>query len=346
MIKKHYLTWDLGGTKCDAGLIEYQSEKNTYVCLKKASVLLHNTQSLLDLVTQLETQLQLSMRDTTAICIGAAGQYNGHSLILENAYPYAMTFSDLAQELNWPHYAIIHDYATVLCGTFTQYIYSDQFVKRLNSPTIPIFERRVVFGIGTGLGAKDGLLLHNGDFWFGANEMGFLGLPTLVSTAHHAHTDFITYLTAKKHASGVVFETILSGTGLQLLYGFFRPMHPMLSPSDIGNLIEQGELDDLADLFAWYIGLFVATLQLAFMPAGGVWMTGGILLKHLSLLKRDSFQAGIEALPAYLTLRKTYPLGVLHHPDWALIGAAFYAHKRLHATQQESANNIVQLNTA
>lgn len=335
MTKKHYLTWDLGGTKCVAGLIEFQSEKSTYVCLKKASVLLHDTTSLYDLIEQLESQLQLSMREVDAICIGAAGQYNGHALILENGYPYDMAFLDVASKLHWPHYAIIHDYATVLCATFTQYLYSKEFVHRLNAAEIPIFERRVVFGVGTGLGGKDGLLLDNGNFWFGTNEIGFLGVPALLHDAHPAHASFLTYLQNKNINSGIVFETILSGGGLQLLHQFLYPTQKIMSPLEIGDLMQQDKHDELTDLFAWYLGLFVGTLQLAFMPAGGIWMAGGVLLKHLALIKRKSFQAGIHALPAYLSQRSAYPLGVLHHPDWALIGAAFYAHKRLQVQHRE-----------
>lgn len=339
MIKKHFISWDLGGTKCAAGLIEFQSEKNTYTCLKKTSVLLQEATSLHDLVMRIESDLGLSLCEVDAICIGAAGMYNGHSLILANAYPYPMPFFDLAQHLKWPNYAIIHDYATVLCGTFTQYLYSSQHVKRLNSTAIPIFERRLTFGIGTGLGGKDGLLLENGDFWLGTNEIGFIGLPALLQDAPLAHTALLTYL-QKAGVGCTVFETLLSGAGLQLLHRFFYPTQDAISPSEIGDLMQQGQLDEVADLFAWYLGLFVATLELAFMPKGGIWMTGGILMKHVDLVKRPSFKAGTHALPAYLAERSDHPLGILLDPDWPLIGAAFYANKRLYSHEKKEATML------
>jgi glucokinase len=207
-------------------------------------------------------------------------------------------------------------------------------VRRLNSVDIPIFERRVAFGIGTGLGGKDGLLLENGDFWLGTNELGFIALPAMVCDAHPAHHALLTYLQKEKSNTSIVFETILSGAGLQLLHRFLYPTQLLLSPNEIGDLMHQDKVSELTDLFAWYLGLFVATLQLSFMPAGGIWMTGGVLLKHMNLVKHKSFQAGIHALSAYLSLRNTYPLGILHHPDWALIGAAFYANKRLQLEHQ------------
>lgn len=339
MSKHHFITWDLGGTKCAAGLIEYQSEKNTYTCLKKTTVLLQETQSLEELVIRIQESLQINMQDVEAICIGAAGQYDGHQLILENGYPYDMPFNQLAEKYDWPHFAIIHDYATVLCATFTQYLYSSQFVKRLNHSPIPIFERRLTFGVGTGLGGKDGLLLANGDFWLGTNEIGFLGLPALIDTKP-LHTDLLAYLHKQQIDSPIVFETILSGAGLQLLYQFLYPERPHMIPADIGDLMQQGQLYELTDLFAWYLGLFVATLQLAFMPAGGIWLTGGVLLKHPELMQQPSFQAGIHALPAYFMQRSQYPLGVLHHPDWPLIGAAFYANKRLRLKQATEKKSV------
>jgi len=343
MTTKHFISWDLGGTKCAAGLIEYQSEKNTYTCLQKTHVFLHETTSLYDLVHRIEADLELSMHDVNAICIGAAGQYNGTSLVLENGYPYPMMFAEVALHFNWPNYAIIHDYATVLCGTFTQYLYSPQFVKRLNQVNIPIFERRLAFGIGTGLGGKDGLLLANGDFWLGSNEIGFIGLPALLHDEQKMHQELLTYLHHDHHNPCVVFENILSGSGLQILYHFLYPTLPLISTIEIGDLMQQGKVSELTDLFAWYLGVFVATLQLAFMPGGGIWMTGGILLKHPDLVKRESFKQGINALPAYSAERNVFPLGILHDPDWPLIGAAFYANRRLQ-TQQEAEKNLHVVN--
>ena len=339
MSKHHIIAWDLGGTKCAAGLIEYQSEKNTYTCLKKTSVLLQETQSLAELARRIEEDLQVTMQEVEAICIGAAGQYDGKHLVLENGYPYDMPFNQLAHEYHWPHFAIIHDYATVLCATFTQYLYSPEFVKRLNHNPIPIFERRLAFVVGTGLGGKDGLLLANGDFWLGTNEIGFMGLPACID-AIPQHAELLTYLQQQTKNSALVFETILSGAGLQLLHQFLYSSSPNMTPSDIGDLMQQGKVRELTDLFAWYLGVFVATLQLAFMPAGGIWLTGGILLKHPELMKTAEFQAGIQALPAYLLQRSQYPLGVLDHPDWPLIGAAFYANKRLRVKEVREKRNV------
>jgi glucokinase len=333
MTTHYFLVWDLGGTKCSAGLIEYDVAQNHYTCLRKTSVQLKEMQSVYHLTEQIEHQLGLSStQDVDAICVGAAGQYDGSHITLESGYPYPMALRDVAKKFKWPSFAVIHDYATILCATFTNYLHSAQHVKRLNAHAILPFERRVAFGLGTGLGLKDGLQLENGDFWLGTNEMGHIGIPTLIDAfnermaCHHA---LLSYLQKAHQSSCITFEQILSGPGLRTLYRFFHPMRDDLSAEDIGHLLKAGQLDELANTFAWYLGLFVATIQLTFMPAGGIWMTGGVLLKHLGILEKDDFEAGIRSLPAYLSLRKQYPLGVLCHDELALIGAGFYASKRL-----------------
>lgn len=57
-----------------------------------------------------------------AICIGAAGHYNGKTLWHENPYPYSMPFADIAIEKKWLIFNILHDYATIICATFTSYL--------------------------------------------------------------------------------------------------------------------------------------------------------------------------------------------------------------------------------
>lgn len=71
----------------------------------------------------------------------------------------------MANAQKWPHFAVIHDYAPILCATFTSYMASNDNIKRLNSASMDLYGRRVTLGLGTGLGMKDGVLFPNGEFW-------------------------------------------------------------------------------------------------------------------------------------------------------------------------------------
>lgn len=127
----------------------------------------------------------------------------------------------------------------------------------------------------------------------------------------------------------VTFEQILTGKGTANLYQFFYPQEQVITPEEVGKRMSMGKANELLDAFAWYLGLFVGTVQLNFMPEGGVWITGGVALKHLEAFDRPDFFAGIYSSPAYLMQREDYPLGVLCNQEHALVGSAYYAAKRL-----------------
>ncbi len=328
---KTLITWDLGATKCAAGIIEYHSATNQYLTLRRCAIKLTEAQSLDDLITQLEATLLFSMTDADAICIGAAGIYDGTHLILEKAYPYDMNFADIAQQRDWPPFAVIHDYAPVVCATFTQCLMDPAYTQHLTPCPINPLGRRVAIGVGTGLGIKDGVLLANGDFWLGQNEGGHIGICLAPETnaatraQHHALMDFL----ARVDDTPVTFQKILSGSGTVRLQQFFYPDSPDLTPESIGMAIRAGLADKTLKAFAWYLGLFIGTIQLTFMPDGGIWIAGGVVMQHLALFDCPEFQQGIEASPAYLLQRQQFPLGILIHHDNALIGGAHYAVKRL-----------------
>lgn len=332
---KEFIAWDLGATKCTAGIVEFDSRTQSLTCKKQTSIKLTAASSLPDLIHQIEAKLGMKMADADAICIGAAGHFDGEFLQLENPYPYPMHFADIARLQDWPAYHVIHDYAPLVCATFTSYMSDASNIKRLNSCNMNTYGRRVTFGIGTGLGLKDGVLFENGDFWLGKNEIGHIGITTPPHAdasqlkRHHELMRFLQEKISQERNPAVSFEKILSGQGTVRLYQFFHPDAADITPEEVGNLMRQGNEADLLDTFAWYIGLFVGTVQLSFMPEGGIWITGGVTLNHLDVFDRPSFNAGIYASPAYLLQRDEYPLGVLCNPEHALIGCGYYASRRL-----------------
>jgi len=330
-MNKLFYAWDLGATKCHAGLIEFDCDTQKLTCLKTCNVKLAKATSLENLIFQVETKLQCRMADADAICIGAAGQFDGEMLNLEGVYPFAMPFAHIAAQQKWPRYAVIHDYSPIVCATFTDYMDDSNNVLKLNDALINPSGRRVAFGIGTGLGGKDGVLFDDGNFWLGKNELGHIGItyPPADTIFLQRHIELMRFLSRSEQHHPISFEKILSGPGLVRLYQFFHQHDSYISPEDVGLRIAQGKAPEVMNAFAWYLGLFVGALQLIFMPEGGVWITGGVSINHLDVFKHPDFFAGIETSPAYLNQRQTYALGVLRNLEHGLIGCGYYAAKKL-----------------
>ena len=330
-MKKTIISWDLGATKCAAGVIEYDPETAALFCKNRISIKLTDTASLEDLIEQIEMQIGFNMSAADAICISAAGHYDGSMLVHENPYPYAMPFAKIAKQFRWPTFSVIHDYAPIVCATFTSYINQKENITHLNNYPINSHGRRVALGVGTGLGIKDGVLFPNGDFWLGKNEAGHIGVnhPPMTNPLRlNRHKELMHFLTDKIQKP-ITFENILSGPGTVHLHQFFYPHKPLITPEEVGDLMRDGQVDELQETFAWYLGLFIGTLQLIFMPEGGIWMTGGVALSHLEIFEHPEFELGIHSSPAYLLQRQQYPLAIMHNQEHALIGGAYYATKRL-----------------
>lgn len=335
MSNKTFISLDLGATKCAAAIVNYHLQDKVFICEKHCTFKLKSVTSLAELIAQIENELRIKIRDADAICVGAAGMYDGEQLHLEAGYPYPMTFAKLAKEQNWPAYTIIHDYAPIVCATFTAQGNDPQLVRKLNQKTSEIYGRRVALGVGTGLGLKDGVLFPDGNFWLGTNEIGHIGItfPPLTSKIYEErHKELIKFLKSNqvlKENESLTFEKILSGPGTFRLHRFLYPDCQTQSPEELGIKLREGRAPETMKLFAWYLGLFIGNVQLAFMPSGGIWLTGGVLLNHIDVFDNTEFQKGIEATPAYMSQRSEFPLAVLERPEHAFIGGAYYAAQKL-----------------
>jgi len=341
--EKHIITWDLGASKCAAALVAYFPEQDHYDCLRRYSIKNADCNSLDDLAAHLEQGLQVKHTEVDAIVIGASGEYNGAELYHEaSRYPYKMDFARFITEHHWPKTAIIHDYAPVICATFAKsYMNDPANVRILNEGHMNPQGRRIATGVGTGLGMKDGVLFPDNSFWLGTNEVGYTGIsmPPAADTDHlKRHVELIKFMRSEgimEDDKLLSYENILSGRGCVLLHKFVKSNHTHITPEELGKQMRNGEADETRQILAWYLGLFVSTLQLAFMPDGGLWITGGVVLKHPKIFDCSEFYDGIEASPSYWRQRQGFPLGVLQNPDHAFIGGAYYAMQRLIRTNSK-----------
>lgn len=333
-MSKTIVAWDLGATKCAAAIVEYDETSQRLHCKKHGSIKIRSCHSIEELSSKLEAMLEIKMADADAICIGAAGQYDGNYLQLHAGYPYPMGFAHLSKSHHWPAFSIVHDYSPIVCATFTSYMDQPENIRRLNAADINPWGRRVALGVGTGVGLKDGVLLPNGDFWLGTNEVGHIGVtaPPLADKIYlERHYEFIKFLRSEvlTEDEPLTFEKLLAGQGIVRIHSFFDREAREKSSEEIGAHVRNGHAEETLSLFAWYLGLLVGTVQLTFMPDGGIWLTGGVVLNHLEIFDHKDFYLGIESSPAYLNLREKFPLGILRGTEHAFMGGAYYVTKRL-----------------
>lgn len=314
---KSVITWDLGGTKCAAGIVSIAGDN--FSCDRECIVELGTVDSLDNLVRTIEDQLHIKHSDVDAVCIGAAGVFDGSILKLQKGYPFAMNIATVALAQKWPSYAVVHDYIPIVCASFFGSLKTIELRKGIHDEG----GRRVAFGIGTGLGLKDGIKLPDGNFWLGMNEIGHIGIcNTRLVPAHlqGVHQELC--------QAGFCFEDVLSGPGMIRLHSLMSCEVPC-SPVELGKLIHAGKANLTLGAFAFYVGLFSATVELTFMPSGGLFIAGGVVLKHHELFLLDEFAQGLRAAPAYANERARFPMHIITDEHAAMLGAAYFASKRL-----------------
>lgn len=312
--------WDLGATKCAVAIVEYGHQLSIKA---HVSVPLTACESLDHLLQTLQAELNIEFSTLDKMLIAAAGIYDSGVLHHTVGYPYAMNFAQASQRYAWPEFSVVHDYVPHMCSTFVADHKNNNHVKFIHDGEFDPFGRRVVFGIGTGFGLKDGVLFPSGQFWCGQNEIGHMGLPIPPEQEPPSHQALMYFLRANH--TPLTIETLLSGNGLSRIHEFITGER--LSPESVGDLIAQGAAHETHAIFAWYLGLVIGCIQLVFMPSGGIWMTGGVLLKHRQLLSHPKLFSGIEASPAYRTQRLRFPLALINDPSLLFLGGAYYLQK-------------------
>ncbi len=336
MSSRSYIVWDLGGTKCAAAHVSV-SQDAEYTLLQTDTVRLSAIESLEAMVERFETHLGVRFRDVDAICIAGAGIYDGQTLVNANPYPFEMTLGAIAAREAWPYLSVVHDYTPVICRGFIDAgrCYSEGIIT-INPGKIDPHGRRIAFGMGTGLGLKDGVMLPTGELWLGHNEMGHVGLacpPSASAEDIERHTAWLDFLQIQHPDLPLSFETVLSGRGLALLHQFCAGLSEPVSPRQVQVEVAQDSevTQQTLSLYTWYLGLFLCTVQLAFMPSGGIWMAGGLVERVPQIFSdqyRDSLQRGLSSASVYADFRQSIPVVGLIEPPHVLLGAAYYAHHR------------------
>ncbi|HET7676025.1 MAG TPA: glucokinase [Gammaproteobacteria bacterium] len=253
-----------------------------------------------------------------ADCALACAGYALNGTVINTNLPWIVSIPKLRADLALDRLSLINDFEAVA--------YAARFVERgktvlLAGPEIaegPI----LVVGPGTGLGSAV-YIPGYGRATVLATEAGQINLAPVTALERE--------LLARLAVDDgyVSYEHILSGPGLQTLYGALggiRGQLPVLSsPEEITAAALDGG-DPLAvealDAFCALLGSFTGNLAMLYSARGGVYLTGGILPRMRSFLERSRFVERFLDKGRMRAFLERVPVRLMEHGQLGVLGAA------------------------
>lgn len=263
-------------------------------------------------------------------CLAVAGpvqqQEGGQSARLTNL-PWELDTRRMAESLAIPRIALLNDFQAV--GYSLDELESSDLVTLQQRPHREGAPRLVV-GAGTGLGVCT-LFPDRGRYVSYPSEGGHMAF----APRNALQSELLAFL--QRHYSRVSCERLVSGTGLVNIYRFLLDKKAvegdtLLAETDPAAAIGEQAVAashplavEAVNLFSSIYGAVVGDLALATLPAGGVYIAGGIAPKLISYLQDGPFMEAYLDKGRMSGLVQSFPLQVISNPRSGLLGAAHYA---------------------
>jgi glucokinase len=188
-----------------------------------------------------------------------------------------------------------------------------------------------VVAAGTGLGEA-------GMFWDGHRHHPFAteGGHTDFAPSDERELGLLAHL--QRRFGRVSWERVVSGMGIENIYGFMLEWHGAETPDWLAEQIAEGDTAaavaeaaaagrcsvcaETMDCFFKLYGREAGNMALKQMALGGVYLGGGIAPKNLNALRDSRFLEGFFAKGRMEELMRRMPVHVILREDTPLIGAA------------------------
>ncbi len=246
--------------------------------------------------------------------------------------PWKMDQSVLARELGISKILLINDFVAAVSGIQEL---GDEDLCWLNRGVPDPVGMRVVLGPGTGLGLG-----------FGISQSGSFRLDAWPSEGGHvdfaprSDEDAEIWRYARQAFEGrVSYERLLSGSGLSLLYAFYRLQSGLArsdeggggcEPAEVSRRAEQGGDADAVQAVAKFLellGAFAGNAALLFIPQGGVYLAGGVVVHLASHLHRSALLGAFSDKGRLSDVVARIPLAAVLNPQLELFGARLCAER-------------------
>ncbi len=300
---------DIGGTNSRfAWFIEINGtlEKKEYVRFKTKTV-----GSFTELFSKLQQSgFQTNIKSKDKVVIAAAGPVQNQKVCFLTNIAWDIHL-DTIPEL--AHGTVINDFvaqafACLACRQTGTLKTIQTGKEKSNSPI-------AVVGAGTGLGHCT-LVQASGEYLPIASEAG----STLFPFWGETELAFAQFLEGQGETIPPRSDSIVSGRGLQFVHNFLNKNTAKLK--DFMNELTPNS--PTTALFAKFYGRVCRQYALAVLPAGGLFLSGGIVGKNPFIPEHKNFLAEFIHCPKHTKFLQNLPISILTADEPGLLGAAFY----------------------
>ena len=318
------LAGDVGGTKVHLALFDFIDGKLEHT--RDKQYLAKDYSGLEEIVKEF-----LSADKATAACFGVPGPVRDGRLRLTNL-PWTLDSRELAAGLVIEHVFLINDLEANCYGIAE--LSADQ-IFTLSEGDARQIGNRALISAGTGLG--EGFLVWNGHHHLPYPSEGG---HTDFAPRSEDEIDMLRFL-RQKYNGRISQERVVSGPGLTNIYEFLREVRGMEEPVWLAKrlaledpnavitelaLAAKSEICEKAmDMFVSAYGAEAGNLALKILPAGGLYVGGGIAPRILEKLKDGAFMKAFADKGRMSQLLINMPVRIILESHAALLGAAAYA---------------------
>lgn len=271
-------------------------------------------------ITRFLEEQQQPTDAVSRVVLALAGPVTGDCVALTNL-PWLVCRRSLQKQLPKAKIHFLNDFQAAALGTLEV---DESSLLPVQATQAKEGERKLVLGAGTGLGVA---YLHpqHGSYHPWATEAGHMSF----APQNHRQCELAEYLREKY--GRVSWERVLSGNGLVDLHAFLSGGKGLEDPATVTEAAQRGEplAAEAATLFSEAFGTFCGDLALAWQPAGGIYLTGGVTTHLTQWLTQPGFLDAYRNKGRMSALVADIPIHIVMEPRVGLLGAL------RHALQQE-----------
>jgi glucokinase len=303
------LAADIGGTSTRLLLGEVTARGWTVV---RQSVFASQEYATFDLVLE---QFLLPSDTVRVACLAVAGPVLQQRVSVTHL-PWQLDSAKLAVRYGWRRAELINDFAAQAYG-LPVLSAADLLTLQAGQPDKEA--PQLLVGAGTGLGVATRITC---------------GTQIHIIASEGGHADFAPHgaqqqaLQAALYArfGEVLLETVVSGAGLENIDAFLsvNVEEPQRSAAAISAAAQRGEAQGVAamNLFLDCYGSTVGNLALINLPAGGVYVTGGIAPKNAALFNNGRWLTAFCGKHSMQDVLRAIPVHIVMNEHLGLLGAA------------------------